>query len=511
MSGLNLKRLKHYEKLALIFSGFMFLGLLVLSHFHKMGSYGFETDFYWAYAPDAKNILNGKMPEEPGVGPGYALVLAGLNLIFNDWFFTGKMISVLSAVLCGYFIFKMLQELFNSKVAFFTMILWHVTVMPFAVVASTDMFFAFLVTCGIYFFYRKGVFSNSNLVLSGLLMAYAYLTRHNAVVLPICVAMVILIINPESWTWKKRFTNLALFGAVFGGVLLPWTILLELNSGDAVRSDSYLIIASHFYGRPGVIGSEDMRLAAKKFDSLKSVIFYDFKHFVKHYVFNIYRHFYDLLIHSIKFPSFLFVGAGGLMLFRNLSKRQFSLFLFPALSFLLLCLVHYEPRYYLYIIGFFMFLGAFFLFHDEAVQKKNPGYFGLIHGRELAYAVTIFFLLVFSLKEIKKTISAEPRELLEISSVLRENVQEDESMIARKPHLGFLANLRTKYFPESTTVSELLEYAKKERANYLLYGEVEAEHRPQLKMLLKPENAPEALKPLLVWEKPRTVVYKLRI
>ncbi|MFQ5638045.1 MAG: ArnT family glycosyltransferase [bacterium] len=504
--------LNQYEKLALLFSGLMLFGLLFLGHFHKMGTYGTETDFYWAYAPDAQNILAGKAPEEPGVGPGYALVLAGLNLIIRDWFLTGKVISILSAVLCGFFTFKLVQHLFDVKVAFFTMVLWHVTVLPFAILAGTDMFFACLLTSALYSLFREPNITNRNLIVSAALMGYAYLTRHNAITFPICVALILLFLNPDSLNWTQRFVKAGIFAAVFVTVLLPWTLVLQFTSGSAARSDSYLIIASHFYGRPGVVSSEDMRLAAHQFNSLFSVVFYDFTYFVKHYLKNLYRHFYDILIHSLKFPAFLFVGAGAFTMLPSLTKRQLSFFVFPVFAFLLLCLVHYEPRYYLYILSFLILLIAFFLFPKDSGHDKNAGLV-LKYGRPFAYGVTVLFMLIFSLKEITKHISGEPRELLQISRQLRENVHviENELIIARKPHLGFLSNLKTTYFPEAKTVAELLKYAKKERADYLLYGEVELQRRPELSILLYPEKLPGEFEPILVWKQPRTIVYKLRI
>ncbi|MCG8604721.1 glycosyltransferase family 39 protein [bacterium] len=504
------KKLTRYEKLAFLVAGFMLVFLLALSHFHKMGGYGFETDFYWAYAPDAKNILDGKKPEEPGVGPGYTLVLAGFNLLLDDWFLSGKLISMLSTVFCGIFTFKLMGVVFTQRLALFTMILWFVTVLPFSIMAGTDMFFAMVVAIGIYYFFKKREFSPKDLAVSAAIMAYAYLTRHNAVVLPIAVAVILLLFNPHSWTWAHRVKGLALFGVVFLAVMAPWLAVLQFSSGETMRSDSFLIIASHFYGRPGIVGSEDMRLAAQKFDSLKAVIFYDFAYFVKHYLLNLYKHSYKLLLDSLKFPTFLFVGAGLIALLPRLNKKQISFFVFPVLSFLLLCLVHYEPRYYLYIIGFFVLLPAHYLCSEsrQSLPKRNSG---KLIAKAAAYYVTVVVVLAFSLKEIKATIDSEPRELLEISRFLKEHVRESETIIARKPHIGFLSNLETKYFPEAKSLSELLEFAANEKADYLIYGEIEAKRRPELNFLLEPENLPNQLEPMFVWERPRTIIYKFRI
>ena len=503
------QRLTNFEKLAVYFSLFMLVGLLTLSSFHKMGGYGVETDFYWAYAPDAQRLLNGEMPQEPGVGPGYALTLAFFNLIVGDWFTTGKIVSILSAVLCGFFTFKLVRDLFNERVAFFTLILWHVTVLPWSIVAGTDMFFAFLVAVSMYFLFRGGEVTASNLLLAGLFVGLAYLTRHNAIVLPIGVAIVVLFLNPESWPVNLRLKRLAIFLTAFVAINLPWVLLQYFDSGTPVRSDSYLIIASHFYGRPGVVSSEDMRLAAQKFDSLWSVVFYDFGHFVKHYLLNIYHHFYDFLINSLKFPSFLFVAAGLLVLLPRMSKKQVALFVFPVLSFLLLCLVHYEPRYYLYLISFFIIPITYFLFQNEESHDRS----GLViakYLRQIAFGMTVLFLLAFSAKEVKRTIQDEPRELLEMANGLRNKVESGSGLIARKPHLGFLTGLKTVYFPEVDSLSDLLAYAASENADYILYGEIEAKRRPELRALLQPENVSEQLEPIYVWDDPLTVVYKIK-
>ncbi|MFQ5649773.1 MAG: glycosyltransferase family 39 protein [bacterium] len=514
MTGLVLKYLRplsKYEKLALAFSVFMLLALFAVGSFHKMGGYGVETDFYWAYAPDGQRVLDGELPREPGVGPGYALTLAVFNLFIGDWFTTGKTVSILSAILCGLLTFKLFKTLFNEEVAFFTLVLWHATVLPWSIMASTDLFFAFLVSLSIYFLFRDGSISTRNLVLSGIVMGMTYLTRHNAIVLPLGVALILLLINPESWSLRVRLKSLALFGGAFLAVNLPWGYLQYASNGSAVRSDSYLIIASHFYGKGGVVSSEDMRLAAQKFDSLKSVIVYDFGHFVKHYVSNLYHHLYRVLIHSLRFPSFLFVGAGALALFPRLDRKQLSLFVFPGLSFLLLCLVHFEPRYYLYIISFFVLLVVYFLFQQDESVKNGSGWLKVRQVRILVFAATAFLLLLSSVKEIKKNISAEPRELLQIASELRPRVERSAAIIARKPHVGFLADLETVYFPEAHSLSALLDYAVAEEADYLLYGEMEAQRRPELAILLDPQNAPAELEPVYVLDHPRTVVYKIKI
>ena len=497
----------NYNKLAIYFSILILLLLLGISVFHKMGNFAVETDFYWSYAPDAERIIHGHNTLEPGVGPVYPLLLGVMNFVFHDYFVTGKILSIISTILAGLFIFKLIQSLFDGRLAFFTMVLFYATVLPFSIIASTDMFFAGLFAMSLYFFFRDPYFGNSSMVLSGLFMGVAFLTRHNGVVLPLCVGIILIFINPQSWDWPERIRKFALFFSVFFLINLPWDLVQFFATGDTYRSDSYLIIASNFYGRPGVVVSEDMRLAAQKFDSLRSVIFFNFPHFVKHYFSNIYHHFYDFLIESLKFPSFLFVGGGALLLIPKMNKKQLSLFIFPVLSFLLLCLVHYEPRYYLYLIFFFVLFVAYFIF-GEHFQSNSGNPIVVNYLMPIVFVVTIMFLSVFSTKEIRRNISEEPRELLEISQILKDKISPNQSIIARKPHLGYLTHLKTVYFPESKSVSDLLNFAKKEKADYLIYGTEEFKRRPALKDLLEPEKTPAEMEAIIVWKNPRTIIYK---
>ncbi len=497
----------NYSKLALYFSALMLLFLLAISIFHKMGNFGVETDFYWSYAPDAERIIHGHNTLEPGVGPVYPLLLGVMNLVFHDYFISGKMLSIISTVLAGLFIFKLIQSLFDGRLAFFTMVLFYATVLPFSIIAGTDMFFTCLFAASIYVFFRGSEINNLNLILSGIFMGLTFLTRHNGVILPVCTGLILLFVNPDNWSWVERIKRFSLFFSVFLLVNLPWGLVQLMASGNAVRSDSYLIIASNFYGKSGVVSSEDMRLATQKFDSLRSVIFFNFPHFVKHYFSNIYHHFYDFLIESLKFPSFLFVGAGALLLIPKMNKKQLSLFIFPVLSFLLLCLVHYEPRYYLYLIFFFVLFVAYFIFGDH-FQSNTGNPIAANYLMPVVFVVTIMFLSVFSTKEIRRNISEEPRELLEISQILKDKILPNQSIIARKPHLGYLTHLKTVYFPESKSVSDLLNFAKKEKADYLIYGTEEFKRRPALKDLLEPEKTPAEMEAIIVWKNPKTIIYK---
>lgn len=502
----NILPTDRFEKLALLFCLLYFVGLVVVSPFHEMGGYAVETDFYGAFAPGAEALMQGRVELDPGYGPGYEIVLIAFYWIFGDMFEAGKIISMVSAALMCWVVYKLIQRVFDSRLAFFTILPLAFVILPWAVVASTDVFFAFLVAASLYLLIKDQKIEFSHLMWSGLLTGFIYITRHNGVALFPAVAVILLLINPDGVAIARRLKSLAIFFGFSAVVILPWMATNYFVNENALHSDSYLIIASHFYTRAGVITAEDMAKSAQHFSSLTDVIFYDFKYFVFHYTGNLYRHFRDVLIHAITLPAGLFVLPGLMLLFRKLNRWQLSFISFPVFGFLLLCLVHFEPRYYLSIIAFFIFGAAFFFFRRQTTPAASPAYRFLNWG---VYAFAVAMLSYYSAKDLKATLTTEPLELKMAAESLRQQSQKNDIIIARKPHLGYLSGLKTVFFPEAESVDELIRFAKEKNAKYVLYGEVEMERRPQLAGLLQGANSHHELVEVYKSERPSMVVYRV--
>ena len=502
----NLLPTEKYDKWALAFCLIYVAALLVVSPFHEMGGYAVETDFYGAFAPGAKALMEGRVELDPGYGPGYEIVLIAVYWFFGDMFTAGKVISIISAALMCWLAFQLVKRIFDARVALFTMLPLALVILPWAVVASTDVFFAFLVTASLYSLIKDQKIEFAHLMWSGLLTGFIYITRHNGIALFPAVAVILLFINPDNLPLLQRAKSFAIFLGFAALVMVPWMVTNFLVNENAFRSDSYLIIASHFYSRPGVTNAEDMAKVAQKFSSLADVVFYDFKHFVFHYAGNLYRHFREVLLNSITLPAGLFVLPGLLLLFREPSKRQLAFISFPVFGFLLLCLVHYEPRYYLFIILFFVFGAAYFFFGAHGVQGDSRWYRRLNWG---VYGFAVLALGYHSSKELQSTLTTEPHELRVAAQTLRQHSQKGEVIIARKPHLGYLSELKTLYFPEADSIDELIRFAKSRNAKYLLYGEIEMARRPQLLSLLEGANSHHELEEIYKSAQPPLVVYRI--
>ncbi len=504
--------LNRYDKAALALVLAMLAILLWVSRFHEIGGYGVETDFYGSYAFDAGNLLRGKALEEPDHGPVYTFALAGFMLVFGEAFSAAKMISILSAVGFGWLAFRTLRALFDAQLAFFTVLPVFLSLAPHAILASQDVFLAFWVALAVFLTYRRGRITRGNLFWSGLVSALALLTRYDAAVVPLGVGLSILLLNPEGQPWSRRLQHLGVYGAAFLLLFLPWLGFNWVKHGHPLPTRLYTAVGAYYYGGfENRIGGEGMQFGAEQFDSLSDVILGDPIHFVGRYLKTGLRHAEKMMLLVLKFPAYLVFLPGVILFLAAANRRQVSLFTFPLLGFLILCLTIFNPRYYLYFLPFLFFFVVRFCFAPELWGQRM----GAFPRRTLAPLLAVVFALVLAfqtlsaVRQTHRNISGEPIELVEVAKRLREVAAEDDLIIARKPHLGYLAGLRTAYFPEVDTVGKLMDYARAIGARFVLYSGIEAEMRPQLRRLMHPKTLPSGWRLVVSMESPPVRLYEI--
>src|SRR5574341_724082 len=110
-------RLNH-PKAGLVLAAVYFLLMLYVGmKFHTVGDYNVETDFFWGYVPEAKQILHGHFVIEDFRGPAYPALLAIVGAIFKDFFRSGVFLSTLAASCVLFFTFETLKRLFRVDIA----------------------------------------------------------------------------------------------------------------------------------------------------------------------------------------------------------------------------------------------------------------------------------------------------------------------------------------------------------------------------------------------------------
>lgn len=506
----KLRNLSFYEKLSYGLSILFLIVLLILASVHKIGGYGVETDFYGSYALDAFNILEGREYQEPDHGPGYSLLLIPFYLVLGDMFWAGKLLTILSATLLGLLSYKILRNLFDEKSAFFTQVLLILVILPNAYLASNDLPFAFLTTLVIYIVFSKEKLSYKYLLFAGLVAGYAMMTRMNAIILPISIATILLFINPEEWDWRKRITALSIFAATFLVMALPWFIINLGRSGNPVSSEVYQTIGAAMFSTSAEISwAEEKNLVAQQYDSLFSLFIHNPISTFKFFFWNVLGHFQRVLVNLLPFPIFLFFAPGALFIINKINKRQLSLYSFALFGFLIYCMLAFSPRFFFYVGAFFMLPAIYFLFHTENIFTQNKIRTGIKYFSLFIYAFAVILLLKTQVGTIKNNLKADPVDLYKVSQSVQKHSSDEDTIIARKPHLGFINKRKVIYFPEVENLDGLIQFAKEKQAKLILYSIIEEETRPQLKILQEPEKVGSDFTLIYSHENPDLYLYKL--
>ena len=452
----------------------------------NVGTYGVESDFYGMYAKDAENILDLHSYTRTRIGPGYPLTLALINLIVGDIFKSGIFLSVFAGAIFYFANYKLLSRIFDRRIAFLTFVLIIASCTSYQIKAATDLFAAAIASLCIYFFFCSQT-SKLSLLFSGVLAGYAYITRYNFIYLIAVGTFSYVVVNPFEESFEKRCKKTALFALAFLCTATPWLILNYLQNGSPFYSENYSQIASTFFGEQGDLSGIGVKKMQLKFTSIMDVLRYDPLYITINYLKHVIIYVKIFCENIIRFPGYLFFGAGAFLFFNKLNRQQFVYFLFCSTCYLILCLVWFLPRFYLslYPIGF-LFVAIFFDSQMNVAASKKV-------YRLLLIAVFSFiacFLFWLQIKEIRYTMSQEPIELRKIVTYMNtyENY-EKAVMVSRKPHLPVL--LKMKYcFPLSNTMTaeEIVAFAKNNNAKYIVYSDRDAKDSPILKSFEKPEK-----------------------
>lgn len=529
MDKINLftKKTQRYDSIALAFCMVVLLVALVIGYFHKVGTFGVESDFYGSYAVQAENIIAGRPYTYQLNPPGYCLLLATVTLLTGDTFVAGKVISAFAAALFGWITYLLLKALFDSRIALTATILSLLTLIPSSFVAATDVVGAVVIMLPLWVFLRPSGLTNA-CFLSGILAGVAYLVRGNAIFVSIGILISLVFIAFNKQTLQHRLMKVGIF--TFGVLLItfPWFIYSWYINGNPFTSNAYLQIAAHFYHLEGDKFGTAATEMSSQFNSFSEVLLYDplrlLKLYFKDVLFlNIPRLFVpQSLIKNLDFPAYGIVMAGPLLLvsigfilllgdilshIEELSRKKLIFVLVNFMGYLLLGLVGFHRRYYLFLFPLIFLLIVYPFFRKRVFAVPDYTHF----PRTVSCLLVI--ILAFSLSgaaylETKSIIASEPRYLLEIAEFLKSYSSPNEVLISRKPHLAYLAKLKG-VFPLVKTADEYLVKAREIKASYIVYSDYEASLWPGLKSLSNPKALPDGFKLIYCHQLTNTLIYKI--
>jgi hypothetical protein len=483
---------------------------LTLAYFHKIGIVTYETDFYDFYAPQAENILAGRPYTFIANGPGYVLVLAAVSSITGDPFVAGKLISAVSTAIFGWLTYSLFTALFGSRVALTSTALLLLLMLQYSFIACNDVIAAATMILPLWVLLRRPVVTPAMCFLGGMCAGIAYLIRYNATFIPIGIGFAFFIINFTQETWRKRFVK---FGLFMGGVLLivsPWLMVNTRINGSPFANLSYLQIAAHFYYPTGDMytpqANEEL---APYFHSLVDVVLYNPTHVLKTYLYSVlYGYIVRLQLEILQFPAYLFTGAGILFLLKDICRRRLTFIFVSILGFVLLGLVGYHARYYLFLYPVLVLPVTYFLFHERISDFLGQLRFSAIPVNWLVLCIIIGFMGYNALYITAKTIAKEPRYFFESAEFLKRHSTPDDIIVVYKPHLTYLAG-RKRVFPLGRSAEDFVAKARALGARFIVYSEVDAKIWPPLESLRDPDAVPDALTVVYRHEPSKTIIYKI--
>ena len=515
---------KQCDRIILIFCIATCLLALFIGYFRKVGAFSVESDFYEAYAIQAENILAGRSYTYQHNPPGYCLLLAAVTFLTKNAFAAGKIISAFATGFFGWISYLLLKTLFSYRLASISTILLLLTLIPSSFLAATDVVSAVAITLPLWIFLRQPSLKTANYYWLGLTAGLAYLMRGNAIFVSVGIAFCIVFVNFERTTWQKRLVKAAIF--IFGvlSITSPWFVYSWKVNGSAFASTAYLQVAAHFFHPQDDEYITNVLEMRSHFHSFLEVLLYNPSQLIARYLqdvlfLNIPKLFLpNSVIDNLSFPTYqvvltiplFFISTGLFFLLKDTSTKQNYrtqqkvIFLFlNLLGYLLLGLVGFHRRYYL-----FLFPLIFILIIYPFVTPATTRFYRLL----LNWVFIIHLVLLLSMAaylETSLTITSEPKYLLAIATFLKNRSVPNEIIIIRKPHLAYLANLQAE-FPLAMNANEYLDKAKQLNARYIVYSDYEASLWQGLKSLSNPKALPNKFKLIYTHPSTNTLIYEVK-
>ncbi len=468
------------------------------AHLRVVGTYWTETDFYAAYAPDADRIAAGRFPENTYNPPGYPALLALLHHATGDHFTSGKWLSLAAASLTGLLAFHLYRTLFGSVPALLgvSMLLLSGQFTKFSIQATTDLLFVLLCVATMLVLVDDRLGTWPRVALAGGLSGLAYLTRYNGLFLgvPCLVAL--------ACHERRLSRRLAASTAYLACVLMitsPWLWLTYTHHGSPIYSTNYVDIARAIHG------------TSRGFTSLADVVLRDPLHFLSG------------LARSVVLVSWKTVGAtlavlpvgplavGGIVLSLFCRRRRsVAIFLLSACAYILvMALMHWEARYYFYVLVCYAGLAAYAIVEGAAWVGRKLDLPAA--GRwSIVAAVAVPILVLSSARAYRLTtraVTSQPYEVAGASAFLARATPEDATIVAHKPHVAYLGHRRWQKFPGANSLPELRAALPKRQPLYLVYDRMGRRFSRQFEALADPGNGVPWLTPVYADAPQSLVIY----
>ncbi len=487
---------------------------LVLGHFHELGGYMVENDFYGQFYPAAQAVLHGEPMANPRSGPGYPLLLAAGSWLTHDLFFFGKVVASVSLAASGWLTFLVVRAFSTATAGIIAQCFVYAILGRYCCVVGNDLPFVALATASLFFLLRRQQTSGLDALLAGTFAGLAMALRYPGVALIPTAIVALWLWPPPATTGRRRLLTGALFALTAIVCSVPSWGAATLGLTTAKESKAYAFVALDIYAdkndRLSQTHLDDMEV---RFSSMADVFTRDPRRVLSHYSTDIYEDAVRVAADSVTLPAVFFVGA-GLLLWLAMGaadrRRAASFLVFPLFTFGIVALVPYQARYgYPMVPAAAGLIGAAFAHRWTTAAAHEASW--RIAQRVRRCCLWLAFLppLAMTTIKLREYVTSEPIELLTGGAALRPLVRPGDRMIARKSHLPHLAGAQFVFSKQNLALPEFLAWAKDEaKARFLLVGQWEVNTNGALRPLLA-GDAPQGLRVVWQHESPRQVVYEI--
>jgi hypothetical protein len=496
-----------YDIAAGFFCILVFAAALTIGHFREIGNLGVETDFYGSYAPQAERLMQGQSYTYRHNPPGYVILLALMSLLTDNLFHAGTALSALATGLLGCVAYLLFKVLADVRIAFAATVLLLLALLPSSFLAASDVVGALAIILPVLILLKPAVLTLRVCVLAGIAAGAAYLIRSNAASVILGIGFCLLFVYPPQERIKARLLKTSAFVIFALLTVAPWLVYNWQINGSPFASTAHLQVAAYQYfgDQSGLM----LRQADSEFHSFTDVIRHDPSGFVATYLKDIVvANPLRLARQALGFPEFLFAAAGLFFFLTDLCRRKAVVLLVSGFGYLIVGLVGFLPRYYLFLYPILFLLVAYAFF-----QPKIFGLLGRVKPFKLPVAVMAMTLLVVvvavkSSQATKRMLDSEPKHLLGIAQFLRERSSPGDAIIVRKAHLAYLAGLK-QALPLAQSGNDYVSNVRQIGARYIVYSEADIRLWPGLESLKDPGSAPNGFKLIYVHQEPRVLVYEI--
>jgi hypothetical protein len=466
--------------------------VLAIAGPHRVGDYFTESDFYGAYARGARLIQHGQLVPSryTVVGPGYEIALAVAGFAIRDLFRAAQLLSALSVAGIAWAWFVLLRRRVDARLgaAMLLFLCSNDGLFRYASSATTDAFGIALQAAALFALLgapraEPGVPAAPGarrFAVAGLLAAFAFLTRYNAVAL--LPAGLLAILAGGTGT-PRRGTAAIAFTAAFLVPVLPW-IAFSLAHGGTLGTQLHHNIAYEVFARSkGIAWDDYQKDLQSQFPNLGAVIARDPGAVARQMFANVFDHLRGDAANVLGWPAAIAAIAGLVFALRTGWRHAlWPLLAAGALLFLTLVPVFYSERYSLALLPVYATLaGAAFA---SPLLALAAGRGPRVWLKTLGAPLLVALALPAGLARQARTFEQLPYEVLDAGKALHGLRAHGDRVISRKAHIAYYGDCEPLAFPFAGDLDGLARYARETHARWLYVSWPEVETRPGFYHLL---------------------------